>query len=78
VLANDDPARWSAFVTLAPWALDASVWTRRHAHLVSLADEADSMALELTSEQHDAIAAVVGRSRLLTKAEHDQRRRAAT
>jgi hypothetical protein len=77
VLTNDDPARWTAFVTFAPWALDASVWTKKHEHLVSLTDEAESMALELTSDQHDAIAAVVGRSRLLTKAENDQRRRAA-
>jgi len=77
VLTNDDPARWTAFVTFAPWALDASVWTMKHEHLVSLTDEAESMALELTSDQHDAIAAVVGRSRLLTKAENDQRRRAA-
>jgi hypothetical protein len=77
VLANDDPARWTAFVTFAPWALDASVWTQKHEHLVSLADEAESMALELTSDQHDEIAAILGRGRLLTKAENDQRRRLA-
>jgi hypothetical protein len=45
--------------------------------MVCLADEAQSIALELTSDQHDSIAAAIGRSRLLTKAENDQRPRAA-
>lgn len=76
VLANDDPARWIAFVTLVPWALDASVWTQEHDHLVAVSDEAESMALELTSDQHDTISAILGPGRLLTAAENDQCRRA--
>lgn len=75
VLANDDPTRWNAFVTFAPWALDASVWTRDYENLAALSDEADSIALELTTDQHQVIAAVVGSERLLTKSENDQRRR---
>jgi hypothetical protein len=45
-------------------------------NMVCLADEAQSIAVELTSDQHDSIAAAIGRSRLLTNAENDPRRRA--
>jgi hypothetical protein len=45
--------------------------------MVCLAEGAQSIALELTSDQHDSIAAATGRSLRLMKAENDQRRRTA-
>jgi hypothetical protein len=60
---------WSAFVTFAPWAYDASVWNAAADHIVSLADEGCSIVVRLTPEQYSAIAAELGQARLVPEVE---------
>jgi hypothetical protein len=50
-------AVWSAFVTFAPWAYDATVWNLAGDDIVSLADEGHSILVRLTPDQYAAIAA---------------------
>jgi hypothetical protein len=55
---------WSAFVTFAPWAYDATVWNGARV-IVSLADEGQSTFVRLTPEQYGAIAAELGQASLI-------------
>lgn len=56
---------WSAFATFAPWAYDATVWDSDHRPIVYLADEGQSMTLQLERRQYDAIASAIGETRLV-------------
>jgi hypothetical protein len=56
---------WSAFVTFAPWAYDATVWNSASHDIVSLADEGQSAFVRLTPEQYEAIAADLGQTSLI-------------
>jgi hypothetical protein len=55
---------WSAFVTFAPWAYDATVWNAARV-IVTLADESQSVFVRLTPEQYGAIAAELGQASLI-------------
>lgn len=56
---------WSAFVTFAPWAYDATVWNGAGDDIVSLADEGQSAFVRLTPEQYEAVAAELGQASLI-------------
>lgn len=56
---------WSAFVTFAPWAYDATVWNRDGEDIVSLADESRSAFVRLTPEHYRAVAAELGQPSLI-------------
>jgi hypothetical protein len=56
---------WSAFVTFAPWAYDATVWNAVSDDIVSLADEGQSVFVRLTPEQYGVIAAELGQASLI-------------
>lgn len=56
---------WSAFVTFAPWAYDATVWNPAGDDIVSLADEGQSAFVRLTPEHYGAIAAELGQASLI-------------
>jgi|tagenome__1003787_1003787.scaffolds.fasta_scaffold20965955_5 hypothetical protein len=56
---------WSAFVTFAPWAYEATVWNQAHDDIVSLADEAQSAFMRLTPEQYEVLAAELGQASLI-------------
>ncbi|TDO68485.1 hypothetical protein EV651_102407 [Kribbella sp. VKM Ac-2571] len=56
---------WSAFVTFAPWAYDATVWDPAGDDIVSLADEGRSAFVRLTPEHYGAIAAELGQASLI-------------
>ncbi|MEV6413307.1 hypothetical protein [Kribbella sp. NPDC051718] len=59
---------WSAFVTFAPWAYDATVWGDA-GELVSLADEGQSIAVRLDGAQVEAVGRVIGAARLVPEKE---------
>lgn len=74
---NDDPIRWNAFVALAPWSYTAGAWKQgEQQERVGVSDEAQSIALWLTEEECQLVAAIVGPDRLLTQDENRRRRRA--
>jgi hypothetical protein len=56
---------WSAFVTFAPWAYDATVWNPAGDDIVSLADEGQSAFVRLTPEHYGAIVAELGQASLI-------------
>jgi hypothetical protein len=61
---------WPAFVTFAPYAYDATVWNASHDDIVSLSDEAQSIVVRLSPEQH----ALLGSLRLVPEREWRRRR----
>lgn len=63
-LPAQDDATWTAFVLLAPYALDADVMTDAGCVVVGIADQGTSLALRLTAEQREAVEAVLGERRL--------------
>jgi hypothetical protein len=56
---------WSAFVTFAPWAYDATVWNPAGNDIVSLGDEGQSVFVRLTPAQYETIAAELGQASLI-------------
>jgi len=64
---------WSAFVTFAPWSYDATVWDVDGHDSVSFADEGESVVVRLDRHRYDAIAAVLGETRLVPEDEWRRR-----
>ncbi len=56
---------WSAFVTFAPWAYDATVWNQAGDDIVSLADEGQDAFVRLTPDHYGVIAAELGQASLI-------------
>jgi hypothetical protein len=56
VQERDDATVWRAFVTFAPYAYDASVWSATGRPLVELADEGRSVVVRLTEEEARSLA----------------------
>ncbi|WP_328991397.1 hypothetical protein OG394_34515 [Kribbella sp. NBC_01245] len=64
-----------AFVTFAPWAFDASVWSADAGAPVRLADEGTSLVVELEPSEREVIAGIVGVDRLVPLREWRRRHR---
>ncbi|WBQ06784.1 hypothetical protein [Kribbella sp. CA-293567] len=56
---------WSAFVTFAPWAYDATVWSDTEGDIVSLSDEGQSAFVRLTPAHYATITAELGEASLV-------------
>ena len=56
---------WDAFVTFAPWAFDATVWSAEHEDVASLSDGSDSIVLRLIDAHRAALVAALGAERLV-------------
>ena len=69
VLGTEDKVTWLAFVTFAPWAFDAAVWSADHIDVASLADESESVVLRLTESQRTALEDATGKGRLAPESE---------
>jgi hypothetical protein len=77
VLGTEDEVTWLAFVTFAPWAFDATVWSTDHIDLACLADESESIVLRLTDSQRTALENATGKGRLAPVSERKVRRHGA-
>jgi hypothetical protein len=69
VLGTEDDVTWRAFVTFAPWAYDATVWSADHADIASLSDEAEGIVLRLTDAQRTALENAACQGRLVPASE---------
>ncbi len=74
-MESDD---WSAFVTFAPYAFEASVWSERSRELASLADEGASLVFRLTTDELAALVDFVGQERVIPVRQWNQVRRSKT
>jgi hypothetical protein len=69
VLRREAETTWRAFVTFAPWALDATVWAADHDDVASLADCSHSIVLRLTDAQRAVLKVALGPERLVPLAD---------
>ncbi|KAB2807191.1 hypothetical protein F9L07_27260 [Pimelobacter simplex] len=74
IVAADSRADW-AFVTFAPYAYNASVWSEDPIPLVSLAEEGTSLVVRLEPHEHSDLANFVGQDRVVPRNEWEKRRR---
>ena len=56
------------FVTFAPYALDASLWSSSGEHLASLADAGESCVVRLSDTDRDALVQQIGAGRVIALA----------
>ncbi len=74
VLRAEDEVTWLAFVTFAPWAYDATVWSAEQIDVASLSDESEGIVLRLTESQRTALENATAKGRLVPAREWKVRR----